>query len=108
MERMEIGASALDFPFRDIADLFKIIGDDTVGVVVPYDDACLKAIDRIRVMGVTRDRVWRLQPYTVSVRPWNTASSEGGLIEDVGGIWLSDMNVLLRPTARFRRRQNRR
>jgi CRISPR-associated helicase Cas3/CRISPR-associated endonuclease Cas3-HD len=95
MERMEIGASALDFPFRDIADLFKIIGDDTVGVVVPYDDACLKAIDRIRVMGVTRDRVWRLQPYTVSVRPWEyRCLQKSGLIEDVGGILvLSDMNA---------------
>lgn len=84
--RIEVGAHSLDFPFRDIADLFKLIGDDTVGVVVPGDRRCRELIDELRSLGISRQRIRNLQQYTVSVRPWELEGlrAAGVLVEVCG------------------------
>jgi CRISPR-associated endonuclease/helicase Cas3 len=85
--RIEVGAKALDFPFREIAELFRVIGDETVGVVVPGDERCRKLLDEVRYLGISRQRVRGLQQYMVSVRPWELKElQEAGVLTDVHGL----------------------
>ena len=87
MQRLEIVSKSLEFPFREVADLFKVIGDDTVGVVVPYDAECRRLLAEVRAVGISRHRGRRLQPYTVSLRLWEyRALEEAGLLEEADGI----------------------
>ncbi len=87
MERMEIASKSLEFPFREVSGLFKVIGDDTVGVVVPYDSECGRLLEEVRADGISRNRGRRLQPYSVSLRLWEyRALEEAGLVEDVDGL----------------------
>jgi CRISPR-associated endonuclease/helicase Cas3 len=87
LDRIEVGAKPLDFPFREIADLFKVIGDETVGVIVPGDERCRKLLEKVRYLGISRQRVRNLQQYTVSVRPWELKGlQEAGVLSDVGGL----------------------
>lgn len=87
MAQMEVGSRSMSFPFRDVADQFKIIGEDTVGVVIPRDDDCRKLLDHVRLWGISRRTSRPLQQHTVSVRPWEFHSlRESGLLEDVGGL----------------------
>jgi len=95
LSRIELGSKALEFPFREVADLFKVIGEDTIGVVVSYDDECKRLLAEVRAMGISRHRARRLQPYTVSLRLWEYRNlEEAGLLEEVEGITvLRDMGV---------------
>lgn len=85
--RIEVGAKSLDFPFREVAELFKVIGDDTVGIVVPGDERCRRLLDELRYLGISRQRMRNLQSYTVSVRPWELKGlEEAGALVDVCGV----------------------
>ena len=77
----------MSFPFRDVSDQFKVIGEDTVGVVIPRDDNCRRILNTVKLWGISRRTSRSLQQYTVSVRPWEfQALRESGLLEDVGGL----------------------
>ena len=87
LERLEAGARKADFPFREVADTFKVIDDETVGVVVPVDDRSRNILEEVKFRGVNRNRVRRLQRYMVSVRPWELhALQEAGALEDICGL----------------------
>jgi CRISPR-associated endonuclease/helicase Cas3 len=95
MRKIEIEAHRLNFPFREVADLFKIIGDDTVGVIIPFDCNCKRLIDDVRTNGISRDLGRQLQPYSVSVRFWEyRLLLEAGALEQIGGLdVLRDTNL---------------
>jgi len=95
MERMEVAARHLEFPFREVSELFKIIGEETVGVVIPFDDKCQRLLGKVRALGISRDLRRRLQPYAVSLRPWEFQGLlDAGLLEDVDGVpVLADMRA---------------
>jgi CRISPR-associated helicase Cas3/CRISPR-associated endonuclease Cas3-HD len=95
MQKIEIESGRLSFPFREVADLFKVIGDDTVGVVIPYDCQCKALLEEIGAQGISRDAGRRLQAYSVSVRPWEYRQlQEAGALEEVGGLEvLRDMSL---------------
>ncbi len=85
--RFETGAKSLDFPFREVEQLFKVIGDETVGVVVPGDLGCQTTLEEVRLFGISRIRARRLQQYMVSVRTWELGQLQNaGLLEEVGGL----------------------
>lgn len=87
MAELEIGGNSLDFPFREVADRFKIIGEDTVGVVIPRDDECRRLLELVKFRGISRRTLRPLQQYMVSIRPWEfQALRESGLLEDVEGL----------------------
>ena len=53
------------FPFRSIAEEFKLIQNDTVPVIIPYNDEAREQIDRLAYAGNAAAR--KLQKYTVNV-----------------------------------------
>jgi CRISPR-associated endonuclease/helicase Cas3 len=56
------------FPFKDIAEVFQFIQDDTVGVVIPAGKDVEKLIQSLHFTEYPRKVLRKLQPYTVSVR----------------------------------------
>lgn len=95
LHSIEASRFSFDFPFRKIADLFKVIDDETVGVVVPRDDYSRKLVDELRYAGISRQRMRNLQPYMVSVRRWELAKLQAaGVLEEVSGVpVLWDLNA---------------
>lgn len=90
--------SSLHFPFRTIADEFKLIDENTTGLVIPWDDRCKKLL---------RQAVWsdwpgrfarKLQQYTVQVFEGEFREMLSfGIIESVAGTYymLSEETVQL-------------
>ncbi len=95
MERMESGAKSLSFPFEEVASLFKVIGDDTFGIVIPIDEQCKDLLADVKAVGINRSLARQLQRYTVSARPWEFARlRDAGTLEDTGGLAvLRDMRL---------------
>lgn len=91
IEKNSIGAGINDFreiPFRTFAEHFKLIKENTVGVVVPQDETCIQFLSRLKQGD--RKVLRSLQRYTVSLKcnqwadcEFNTALGNG-LIEDCG------------------------
>lgn len=85
--KLEIGAKSLNFPFEEISRLFRVIGEDTLGIVIPFDDECRRLLAQARAAGLSRRLVRRLQPYTTSVRVWEHEQlRDVGALEDVAGL----------------------
>lgn len=95
MREFEIEASRLNFPFRKVADLFKLIGDDSVGVIVPYDCQCKSLLERVKLEGISREVGRRVQQYSVSIRFWEYRQLQDvGALEQIGGLEvLRDMRL---------------
>ena len=81
------------FDFEDVADAYRLIGDDTIPVVVDHGDgfAILEnALDTISALGYMPLRVRRaLQPYTVNVQKYLHEEAESrGLVQEVApDVW---------------------
>lgn len=58
-----------NFDFRTAAEKFKIIKDDTVSVIVPWDDFAMKEINKLRYAELPTSFLRSLQPYTVNIYP---------------------------------------
>lgn len=58
----------LAFPFKDVADAFRLI-EGTRDVIVPYDDEARRAIALLESGIISRGILRRLQGYTVSIYP---------------------------------------
>ena len=104
-------------PFKEVAQQFKFIEDDTTGVIVVIDDDAQKLVQQLRYTEHPRAVLRKLQQYTVSVRSreFQELSKSGaieliegqfpllsnqsaydervGLCVDVGGVW--DPNDLI-------------
>jgi len=96
LHRVEERAKQLAFPFNEIADKFRIIDDNTVAIIIPYDDHCEKLIDSVRFRGVTSGLARQLQPYTVQVYSYEYAElMKYRLLTSVGGHYLvlNDMGM---------------
>jgi CRISPR-associated endonuclease/helicase Cas3 len=69
--------------FREVAESFRVIDDNAVGVVVPYGDAD-ERIDALRRHGASRERLRALQRHVVSVpRRTFDALHSLGMFEEV-------------------------
>lgn len=87
MERLEAGAKSLNFPFEEVARLFRVIGEDTFSIVIPFDDECKRLLAQAKSNGIDRTLARRIQPYTVSVHVWEYKQlCDSGALENVAGL----------------------
>lgn len=76
-------AQTLMFPFRSIADRFRLIDEDTVPIVIDYGEG-REIIEQIRKRGVDRDTMRRAQRFIVSpFRPVVERLDREGRIEAI-------------------------
>lgn len=68
VDQMVCGASGTDFPFRSMADTFRMIDTAMVPVIIPGDVAAQAHLDRLGIEAVPSGKLARaLQVYTVQV-----------------------------------------
>ena len=60
--------SDLIFPFKDIANDFRLIEDEGVGLIIPCTDNVNKMIEQLRYAKFSRTTLRNLQRYTVNIR----------------------------------------
>ncbi len=85
LDRLNAGAFQGDFPFKTIASAYRLIADEQVGVIVPYDKDSRALCDRLKYAEFPGGLLRRLQPYTVSLRPRDVAGlMHAGYIEEIG------------------------
>lgn len=63
------GAQRLDFPFPEVARLFRLIPDDTIPLLIPYGDQARALIAELPYTPVPARLLRRAQRYTVGVYP---------------------------------------
>lgn len=73
--------SDLYFPFREVAQHFHFIEDETVGIIIPYDDNVEKLVQCLRFQEYSNSIVRNLQQYSVNVRKkaFETLNQAGAL-----------------------------
>jgi CRISPR-associated endonuclease/helicase Cas3/CRISPR-associated endonuclease Cas3-HD len=62
-----INLRTFDFPFRDIAERFRLIESSTQSVIVPFDDEAEELINALRYSEITGSILKKLQKYTVQL-----------------------------------------
>nr|WP_320193628.1 CRISPR-associated helicase Cas3' [uncultured Desulfobacter sp.] len=74
------------FPFKEVAQAFKFIEEDTVGVVIPRESEAHKLVEQLRHIEFPGTLLRKLQPYLVAVRTREyTQLYTGGAIELIHG-----------------------
>ncbi|OLN28494.1 CRISPR-associated helicase/endonuclease Cas3 [Desulfosporosinus metallidurans] len=78
---------ALIFPFRTIADKFKLIDDqNTTAIVIPWDEKCREILENTRWSKFPGSYIRRLQKYSVQVYEQEFREMlQIGLLENIGG-----------------------
>lgn len=56
-----------DFDFKTAAERFKLIEENTVGVIIPFDEHVVELLNRLRTSMFPNAVLRRLQPYTVNI-----------------------------------------
>lgn len=76
----------LRFPFRSIADKFKLIDENTTAVVIPWDDECRDILSEARWSKFPGAYARKLQRYTVQVYEQEFREMlRFGILEDIAG-----------------------
>jgi CRISPR-associated endonuclease/helicase Cas3 len=76
--------------FREVADAFRMIRDDQLPILVPYDPTATDLWDKLMARGVPFIPQRELQPYLVSVRKeamWQL-NDRGFVTQHESGVWL--------------------
>jgi CRISPR-associated endonuclease/helicase Cas3 len=74
------------FPFKEVAQAFQFIEEDTVGVVIPRESEAHKLVEQLRHTQFPGILLRKLQPYLVAVRTREyTQLYTGGAIELIHG-----------------------
>jgi CRISPR-associated endonuclease/helicase Cas3 len=58
----------LYFPFREVAQDFSFIEDESIGIIVPIESEAEKLVQQLRYTDFPRSVLRKLQPYSVAVR----------------------------------------
>ncbi|NLG99047.1 MAG: CRISPR-associated helicase Cas3' [Chloroflexi bacterium] len=58
---------APDFDFQTAAENFKLIGENTVGVIIPFDETAEQYLQELRTSPFPYSVLRKLQPYTVNI-----------------------------------------
>jgi CRISPR-associated endonuclease/helicase Cas3 len=78
------GAVSGDFPFKTVAELYRLIPDAQIPIIVPFDDKAAGLCEKLRYNTSPGALLRRLQPYTVEVYPRVLAGlKEAGYIEGI-------------------------
>ncbi len=69
------------FDFKTAAEKFKLIENNTVAVIIPYDDEVWKLIDRLAFTPYPTTILRKLQPYTVNIyeREFEDLNAQGAI-----------------------------
>jgi CRISPR-associated endonuclease/helicase Cas3 len=82
MALFEAAAVYGDFPFKTVAGLYRIIPEQQIPVIVPYDDTSAELCERLRYNTKPGAILRQLQRYTVQVYPRQlVALREAGYVE---------------------------
>lgn len=82
------GAKACDFPFRTIAEKFKLISEENKPVIISIEPEAQQLIDQIRTAQTLGGYSRKLQNYTVQINPWRwNKLKDAGAIEMVREIF---------------------
>ncbi|MDH7514116.1 MAG: CRISPR-associated helicase Cas3' [Clostridiales bacterium] len=75
--------------FLKTAEYFQMIGESTKTIFIPWDNKARQLINELRYVGPSRDRLRRLQIYSVSVYPQQLYElTENGAVEEVQGFFV--------------------
>lgn len=77
-----------DFPFRTIAEKFKLISEENKPVIIPIEKEAYKLVEQIRGADSLRGFGRKLQKYTVQINPYHWGKLfEAGSLEIIQGIF---------------------
>ena len=81
LEDLNSGLASIDFPFKQIAEKFKMIETKMKPVIVPWDDKAERLVTKLEFAGASGPVLRRLQPYTVQIYESEFASmrAEGAI-----------------------------
>jgi CRISPR-associated helicase Cas3/CRISPR-associated endonuclease Cas3-HD len=84
-----------NFPFKEIAEKFKLIDDNSYGVIIPIEEECKKLVGDLKSFGVSRNLLRSLQKYTVNVYENERENLlGGGNIKEICGLYvLEDVQI---------------
>ncbi len=67
--------------YRKVSEKFKLIEDETIPVVIRYNQAVQELLDEIRDRGLLSSDHRALQPYVVSLRQWEFQKHRNSILE---------------------------
>jgi CRISPR-associated endonuclease/helicase Cas3 len=81
LARFDKGTGELDFDFKSAAEEFKLIENNTVAVVIPYNEEAKKLLERAKYHPYPYTFARQLQTYTVSIyeKEFERLQSKGGI-----------------------------
>jgi CRISPR-associated endonuclease/helicase Cas3 len=101
LEKIKTGQRNGDFPFKEIAEEFKLIETDTKPVIIPFDEKAKQLIDSINFSVYPQVLSRNLQKYTVQIHPfhWDKLYNKGkiSLIKDIFPV-LADIQLYSQDT----------
>ncbi|GAB6171577.1 CRISPR-associated helicase/endonuclease Cas3 [Paradesulfitobacterium aromaticivorans] len=90
MAQIKEQEKGLRFPFRFIADKFKLIDESTNAVIIPWDDECRKLLEEAKWSKFPRQYARKLQRYTVQVYDVEFKDMlRYGILEDIAGCFFA-------------------
>lgn len=69
IKSLEENARNLAFPFRQVADNFKLIEQNTTPIIIIWDDKCRQLYEEVKMSQYPASYARKLQPYIVQVYP---------------------------------------
>ncbi len=76
----------IDLPFRTVAESFRFIEDESIGVIIPEEPEAEELVRQLRYVEFPRLLLRKLQPYTVAVRANVFAKLRPDALEMVGDV----------------------
>lgn len=75
------GTSRFDFDFKTAAENFKLIGENTVAVIIPYDSEARELLETLKYTPYPSTTLRKLQPFTVNIyeREFLALQSQGAI-----------------------------
>ena len=87
LEYLDRGPNSINFEFKTAAENFKLIEDDTVAVVIPYDKEAKDRINELKQTNYPFSTLRKLQVYTVNIYEQEFQSLQAlGVIQTVADI----------------------
>jgi CRISPR-associated endonuclease/helicase Cas3 len=96
MDGVHSGMRSLSFSFKKIERDYKIIDDNTVSVVIPYDEICREALKEAERALFPYRSLRKLQRYAVSIYAYEfeQLAANGCLLEPATGVYaLNELNM---------------
>jgi len=93
LERLSEELLSLNFPFKEIADKFKIIDNTMESIIIPYSDEAKKIIKQLRYAEFTKILARKAQRFCVQVYPQILKKLEGVSVERIQDNYLILTNL---------------